>query len=75
LETPLSVAIRLEIPGINEDDLAVDIHGNILRIRGDKRPGADRVASLPSTLRSRSLEVLCGLVVGVAERFRAVAAQ
>ncbi len=36
-ETALSVVIRLEIPGMSEDDLAVDIHGNILRIRGEKR--------------------------------------
>jgi HSP20 family protein len=39
-ETALSVVIRLEIPGMNEHDLAVDIHGNILRIRGEKRSGA-----------------------------------
>ena len=39
-ETGLSVVIRLEIPGMNEDDLAIDIHGNDLRIRGEKRSGA-----------------------------------
>ncbi len=38
-ETALSVVIRMEIPGMNEDDLAIDIHGNILRIRGKKRSG------------------------------------
>jgi HSP20 family protein len=38
-ETAISVVIRLEIPGMNEDDLAVDIHANILRIRGEKRSG------------------------------------
>ena len=39
-ETALSVVIRLEIPGMNEDDLAIDICGNVLRIRGEKRSGA-----------------------------------
>lgn len=36
-ETALSVVIRLEIPGIAEDELVVDIHENILRVRGEKR--------------------------------------
>ena len=39
-ETAQSVVIRVEIPGMNEDDLAIDIHGNDLRIRGEKRSGA-----------------------------------
>jgi HSP20 family protein len=39
-ETALSVVIRLEIPGMNADGLAIDIHGNVLRIRGEKRSGA-----------------------------------
>jgi HSP20 family protein len=39
-ETALSVVIRLEIPGMAEEDLAVDIHGSVLRIRGEKRSGA-----------------------------------
>jgi len=39
-ETALSVVIRLEIPGMNEDDLAIDIHGNVLHVRGEKRSGA-----------------------------------
>lgn len=38
-ETALSVVIRVELPGMNKDDLAVEIHGNILRIRGEKRSG------------------------------------
>ena len=38
-ETAISVVIRVEIPGMNEDDLAIDIHGNFLRIRGEKRSG------------------------------------
>src|SRR4030095_1698121 len=39
-ETALSVVIRVEIPGMNADDLLVDIHENVLRIRGEKRFGA-----------------------------------
>jgi len=39
-ETALSVVIRVEIPGMNEDDFAIDIHGNVLRIRGEKHSGA-----------------------------------
>ena len=39
-ETALSVVIRVEIPGINVQDFAVDIHENVLRIRGEKRRGA-----------------------------------
>ena len=39
-ETAQSVVIRVEIPGMNEDDLATDVHGNVLRIRGEKRSGA-----------------------------------
>lgn len=39
-ETALSVVIRVEIPGMNSDDLAVDIHENVLRVRGEKRSGA-----------------------------------
>jgi HSP20 family protein len=39
-ETALSVVIRLEIPGMNEDDLAIDVHGNVLHIGGEKRSGA-----------------------------------
>lgn len=38
-ETALSVVIRVEIPGMNSDDLAIDIHENVLRIRGEKRSG------------------------------------
>ena len=39
-ETALSVVIRVEIPGMNTDDLTIDIHENVLRIRGEKRPGS-----------------------------------
>ena len=38
-ETAKSVVIRVEVPGMNEDDLTIDIHGNVLRIRGQKRAG------------------------------------
>lgn len=41
-ETALSVVIRVEIPGMNTDDLVVDIHENVLRIRGEKRSGAEQ---------------------------------
>jgi HSP20 family protein len=39
-ETARSIVIRVEIPGMNEKDLDIDIHGNILRIRGEKRADA-----------------------------------
>ena len=39
-ETAHAVVIRVELPGMNEQDLAIDIHGNVLRIRGEKRSGA-----------------------------------
>ena len=39
-ETAQSVVIRVEIPGMNEADLAIDIYGNDLRIRGEKRSDA-----------------------------------
>ena len=41
-ETAQSVVIRVEIPGMNKDDLVIDIHGNVLRIRGEKRSGANQ---------------------------------
>ena len=39
-ETAKSVVIRVEIPGMNEGDLGIDIDGNVLRIRGEKRLAA-----------------------------------
>jgi len=39
-ETAKSVVIRVEIPGMNEGDLGIDIDGNVLRIRGEKRSSA-----------------------------------
>ena len=41
-ETAQSVVIRVEIPGMNQEDLAIDVHGNALRIRGEKRSGAEQ---------------------------------
>ena len=39
-ETAKSVVIRVEIPGMNESDLAVEVDGNLLRIAGKKHSGA-----------------------------------
>ena len=39
-ETAKSVVIRVEIPGMDEGDLGVEVDGNALRIRGQKRSGA-----------------------------------
>lgn len=41
-ETARSVVIRVEIPGMNKDDLNVQVDGNALRIRGEKRSEATR---------------------------------
>lgn len=41
-ETAQSIVIRVEIPGMKGDDLKIDIHGNSLRIRGEKHSGAAR---------------------------------
>ena len=39
-ETAQSVVIRVEIPGMDADDLSTKVVGNALRIRGEKRSGA-----------------------------------
>jgi HSP20 family protein len=39
-ETAKSVVIRVEIPGMDEGELDIDVNGNVLRIRGEKRSGA-----------------------------------
>jgi HSP20 family protein len=39
-ETALSIVIRVEIPGMNADDLDIDIYENVLRIRGERRHGS-----------------------------------
>jgi HSP20 family protein len=36
-ETAQSVVIRAEIPGMNKEDFAIEVHGNMLRIRGERR--------------------------------------
>jgi HSP20 family protein len=45
-ETALSIVIRVEIPGMAKDELDIDIHGNALRIRGEKHPGAEQEGRL-----------------------------
>ena len=36
-ETARSVVIRLEVPGMNKDDLSIVVHANRIEIRGEKR--------------------------------------
>lgn len=38
-ETAKSVVIRVEIPGMNQSDLNVEVDGNALRVRGEKHSG------------------------------------
>jgi HSP20 family protein len=45
-ETAKSVIVRLELPGVNKEDIDVSIHGSTLRIRGEKRSGGDRQGRL-----------------------------
>ena len=40
-ETARSVIVRIELPGMNKEDLDVSIHGSTLRIRGEKRSEGD----------------------------------
>lgn len=40
-ETARSVIVRIEVPGMNKEDLDVSIHGSTLRIRGEKRSEGD----------------------------------
>jgi|SRR5579859_4777690 len=35
-ETAQSVIIRVGIPGVKKEDIDISIHGNLLRLRGDK---------------------------------------
>lgn len=42
-ETAQSVVIRVEIPGVSKEALAVDIRGDVLRIRGERRSGAEQL--------------------------------
>lgn len=39
-ETARTIVIRVELPGMSEEDLSIDIHANVLRIRGEKRSDA-----------------------------------
>lgn len=41
-ETAKSVIVRIEVPGLDEEDLGVSIRGNTLRICGDKHAGVER---------------------------------
>lgn len=41
-ETAASVIVRVEVPGMNKEDLDISMHGNTLRIRGEKRVGNDQ---------------------------------
>jgi HSP20 family protein len=36
-ETAGALIVRMEVPGMDKDDFDVSIHGNTLRIRGEKR--------------------------------------
>jgi HSP20 family protein len=40
-ETAASVIVRVEVPGMNKEDLEITVHGSTLRIRGEKRLGED----------------------------------
>ncbi len=41
-ETSQSVIIRVEMPGMRKEDIDISIHGNLLRIRGEKRSGSEQ---------------------------------
>ena len=41
-ETAQSVVIRVEIPGMDERELDIDVDGNVLRIRGEKHSGTSQ---------------------------------
>jgi HSP20 family protein len=41
-ETAKNVIVRLELPGVDKEDIDISIHGSTLRIRGEKRSGGDR---------------------------------
>ena len=36
-ETDASVIVRVEVPGMNKEDLDISVQGSVLRIRGEKR--------------------------------------
>lgn len=41
-ETAKAVIVRVEIPGMEKEDFDISIHGNELRIRGEKRSKSDQ---------------------------------
>lgn len=45
-ETAQSFIIRVEVPGMNKEDLDISIHGNNLHIRGLKRSGGEHEGRL-----------------------------
>jgi HSP20 family protein len=45
-ETAQSVIVRVEVPGMNKEDLDVSIHGGSLYIRGEKRSGGEHKGRL-----------------------------
>lgn len=40
-ETSKAVIIRVELPGMQEADIDISVHGNLLYIRGEKRSGGE----------------------------------
>ena len=44
METKNSIVVQIELPGINRDDIDVDLDGNALRIRGEKRIDREHIA-------------------------------
>ena len=45
-ETAQSVIIRVELPGMNKNDLDISVQGNFLRIRGEKRSEGEHCGRL-----------------------------
>jgi HSP20 family protein len=45
-ETAQSVIVRVELPGMNKEDIDVSIHGTTLRIRGEKRTSNEQQGRL-----------------------------
>lgn len=44
METDKSIVVRLEIPGVAKDDCEIEVEGNQLRIRGEKRSDLEHIA-------------------------------
>ena len=45
-ETAQSVIVRVEVPGMKKEDIDISIHGNLLRIRGEKRSDGEHQSRL-----------------------------